>query len=59
LEYLLELLLTAFAWVYAKLRYPDEATDPPRGQMVLLLALAAVPVALSLLAVGLYLLAAR
>jgi hypothetical protein len=36
-----------------------EAIDPPRDQMVLLLALAAVPVALSLLAVGVYLLAAR
>ena len=55
----LELLLMATSRVYAKLRYPNEAFDPPHKQMNLLFTLGAIPVAISLLAVGVYLLASR
>lgn len=55
----LELVLTAVARVYAKLKHPNESFDPPRKQMLLLFTLAAIPVAISLLAVCVYLDVAR
>ena len=53
----LELLMMATSRVYGKLRHPNESFDPPRKQMILLFVLGVSPVAISLLAAGVYLLA--
>ncbi len=56
MDALLILFGESFARIYAKLRYPNPATDPPRKTMIVVILLVIIPLLAAALAVGVHLL---